>query len=63
MLDFDTGSADTWVCNLANLLVASFYLANSSQMFSKALSSSKEKGHNVFDPEKSSTYEPLSGKS
>ncbi|KAI0811374.1 eukaryotic aspartyl protease [Xylaria sp. FL0064] len=44
MLDFDTGSADTWV-------------------FSKELSSSEEEGHNVFDPEKSSTFEPLSGKS
>ncbi|KAI1362138.1 eukaryotic aspartyl protease [Xylaria arbuscula] len=43
MLDFDTGSADTWI-------------------FSKELSSSEEKGHNVFDPKKSTTYDTLPGK-
>lgn len=32
-------------------------------MFSKALSSSEEKDHNVFDPKESDTWEPLPGKS
>ncbi|RYC60960.1 hypothetical protein CHU98_g5247 [Xylaria longipes] len=31
-------------------------------VFSKALSSSEEKDHNVFDPKKSDTWEPLPGK-